>query len=157
MSAHIGNDLSNSPFFFFWGAYMPKKSPFGRKDELCAAAKEYFKATEKVLFNLFNLERALKGLPLVEPEPNTDIRLPRPSDFLEENIRRRQIDAIRKTIKRQRKLSAEKLWEIIHLRDKQGLTWVEIAGQMEVCEKAVRKGYAKAKAALATRKEPWEL
>jgi predicted DNA-binding protein (UPF0251 family) len=125
------------------------------RGELQAAMKNYVKAVGEALHALFNAERMFRGLPPLEPDL-IDIRLPRPSEFTKESIRKREIEALRRLIKRRRKLTAEDLFEIMQLRDKRGLTWSRIAKEVGTSEKAVRKAYKKAKTALATRKEPWE-
>lgn len=107
----------------------------------------YVKAMREVLFMLLNLDRVLRGLPPLrqELEEELDIKLPKPADFFDVNIREREIEAIRKAIKRRRKLSAEDLWEILRLRNQERLSWSQIAKKFRISVRAATKGYKKHK------------
>lgn len=154
LKSALETNLSEGSVSVFVASLMGRKRSAGR-DELRAAMRDYVKVIRQTLYALFNVARASQGLPPIKPEP--DIQLPKPSDFAQENIRKRQIIAIQKKIKRERKLSATNLWEIVQLRERHHSTWSKIAERMGTSERAVRKGYQRAKAALVTRKEPSEL
>lgn len=120
------------------------------KSEAAEAMVTYIKAIKEALFMLLNADRVIRGLPPLELEEELDIKLPKPSDFSDENIRKCEVEVIQKSIKRRRKLSADDLWEIVRLRDRERLSWSQIAKKFQVSIKAIRKGYKKAQKALTS-------
>ena len=104
--------------------------------------EELIKAMDKLVDAFGRVAEQLFGVVIIPPLPNIE-------DYTPEARRKRQLEAIYKSIKRRRRLSAEGMLNIYLLHKEKRVSFRSIAKQFKVSEWTIRKTFQKVARVLA--------